>query len=80
MPRHVEWVEADRPHCVNATAFAAHAQSSSLPANASNAAVAAQNDSIARLNVATAILLGTAVVSALVGAGFLLGTSGAEGP
>jgi len=63
-----------------ATAFAAHAQSSSLPANASNAAVAAQNDSIARLNVATAILLGTAVVSALVGAGFLLGTSGAEGP
>jgi len=63
-----------------ATAFAAHAQSSSLPANASNAAVAAQNDSIARLNVATAVLLGTAVVSALVGAGFLLGPAARRDP
>jgi len=63
-----------------ATAFAAHAQSSGLPANASNAAVAAQNDRIARLNTATAVLIGAAVVSALVGTGFLLGTSGAEGP
>jgi hypothetical protein len=57
-----------------ATASLAHAQASGAPANVSNADVAARNDRIAQLNVATLVLLGAAAVSAAVGIGFLAST------
>ena len=60
------------------TASFARSEASDLRANASNAEVGARNDRIARLNVATVVLLGAAAVSVAIGVGFLAAGSADE--